>query len=244
MSQLFWSIAFRIHVAFLCFAMLSGCSSDRQKGPPSIVDKLADAEKMKAAIRQPAAKSDSSSAAPGDSNVVNEGTFKVRFESSSGDFVILVHRDWAPIGAARFYDLVKAGYYDDCRFFRVVQGFMVQFGISGDPEVTRQWDRNIPDDEPTQSNKRGFVTFATAGPNTRTAQIFINFKHNSDLDSQGFAPFGEVIEGMENVDAIFSGYGESPNQGAIEARGNDYLKSSYPDLDYVTKATIIEESSE
>ena len=232
----------RTPLVLLCFAMLCGCSSDRQKGPPSIADRLADAEKWKSTIgKRPV---DGATAAPEESDVPDSGTFKVRFECSSGDFTILVHRDWAPIGADRFYNLVKSSYYNECRFFRVVPGFMVQFGISGDPKQTRQWNVNIRDDQPTQSNQRGLVSFATAGPNTRTTQIFINYGNNSFLDSQGFAPFGEVVEGMQNVDSIYSGYGERPNQGAIESRGNEYLNSSFPDLDYVSKATIIEESLE
>jgi peptidyl-prolyl cis-trans isomerase A (cyclophilin A) len=231
-------------ITMMIAALLSGCSSDRKSGPPSIVDRLADAEKMRAAIRQPPAEESSSADTEEDSNAPTSGTFKVKFESSSGDFVVLVHREWAPIGAQRFYELVQSGYYNECRFFRVISGFMVQFGISGDPEISRRWDRNIRDDQPVQSNTRGRVTFATAGPNTRTTQIFINYGDNSRLDSDGFAPFGEVIEGMQNVDSIYSGYGERPNQGAIESRGNEYLNSSFPELDYVTKATVIEESKE
>ncbi|MCA9034063.1 MAG: peptidylprolyl isomerase [Planctomycetaceae bacterium] len=174
-------------------------------------------------------------------NVPQEGTFKVKFESTAGDFVIEVNREWAPIGAQRFYDLVKSGFYDECRFFRVVPDFMVQFGLNGDPAINGQWDRNLKDDPVKQSNERGFITFAkTALPNSRTTQVFINFKANTFLDSDGFAPFGEVIEGMENVDAIYSGYGEKPDQGRIQSSGNEYLKGSFPNLDYVKKATIIE----
>ena len=125
--------------------------------------------------------------------------FKVKFETSTGDFIVEVHREWAPIGAERFYQLVKSGFYDECRFFRVVPGFMVQFGINGDPGVQRQWENNITDDPVVKSNTRGFVTFATSGPNSRTTQIFINFGDNESLDGQGFAPFGEVIEGMEKL---------------------------------------------
>lgn len=167
--------------------------------------------------------------------------YKVKFETSTGDFTIEVHPDWAPLGAERFKELVEAGYYDDCRFFRVVKDFMVQFGLNGDPSVTSQWrSKNLKDDPVTQSNTRGKITFATAGPNTRTTQVFINFGNNSFLDGQGFAPFGEVVEGMDVVDSINNEYGESPNQGSIQQRGNEYLNAQFPKLDYVKKASIVE----
>jgi len=171
--------------------------------------------------------------------------YKVRFETSKGPFVIEVHRDWAPNGADRFYNLVKNGFYDDARFFRVISGFMVQFGINGDPGVSAPWrNATIKDDPVRQSNKRGFVTFATAGPDSRTSQVFINFADNSRLDGQGFAPFGQVTSGMNIVDALHSGYGEGapsgrgPEQGRIQREGNAYLKKDFPNLDYVKKATI------
>jgi peptidyl-prolyl cis-trans isomerase A (cyclophilin A) len=172
-------------------------------------------------------------------------TYKARFDTSKGVFVLDVHRDWAPIGADRFYNLVKNGFYDDARFFRVISGFMVQFGISGDPQLSTPWRAaQIKDDPVKQSNKRGFITFATAGPNTRTTQVFINFGDNSRLDGMGFAPFGQVTSGMNVVDALFSDYGEGapqgrgPNQGRMQAEGNAYLKKDFPKLDYVRKATI------
>jgi peptidyl-prolyl cis-trans isomerase A (cyclophilin A) len=167
-------------------------------------------------------------------------TFNATFDTSAGAFIVAVHRDWAPNGADRFYNLVKSGFFDDCRFFRVVSNFMVQFGINGDPAVAAAWrPARIPDDKFKESNKRGYVTFATSGPNTRTTQVFINFNDNSrSLDAQGFTPFGEVLTGMAVVDKIYSGYGESPNQGSIQAEGNAYLMKSFPKLDYVKKATI------
>jgi cyclophilin family peptidyl-prolyl cis-trans isomerase len=174
-------------------------------------------------------------------------TFKVNFDTSAGMFVVEVHRDWAPNGADRFYNLVKNGYYDNVRFFRVIPDFMVQFGINGDPALNAAWQpARIPPDPVKQSNKRGFITYAMAGrPDTRTTQVFINFKDNSaSLDGQGFAPFGQVTSGMNVVDKIYSGYGEGapngqgPEQGRIQAEGNAYLTKSFPKLDYVKKATI------
>ena len=167
-------------------------------------------------------------------------TFQARFETSKGEFIVDVTRAWAPNGADRFYNLVKNGLYDGCRFFRVVKDFMVQFGINGDPNVSKIWRAaNIPDDKAKESNRRGYVTFATAGPNTRTTQLFINFGNNSFLDAQGFAPFGKVSTGMEVVDSINSEYGERPNQGQIQTRGNDYLGELFPNLDYIKSAAIV-----
>ena len=167
-------------------------------------------------------------------------TFKALFETSAGNFVVEVHRDWAPNGADRFYNLVKNGFFDNCRFFRVVPNFMVQFGINGDPGIQSAWrNANIPDDPVKQSNKRGYMTFAqTAAPNSRSTQVFINFGDNSFLDGQRFAPFGKVISGMEAVDKINASYGERPNQGLIQTQGNAYLEKEFPKLDYVKKAAI------
>ena len=171
--------------------------------------------------------------------------YKARFDTSKGAFVVEVHRDWAPLGADRFYNLVKNGFFDNARFFRVVSGFMVQFGINGDPKVSAQWRAaRINDDPVRQSNSRGMITFATAGPNTRTTQVFINFAGNSQLDGMGFAPFGQVISGMNVVDALYSGYGEGaprgagPDQGRIQQEGNAYLMKEFGNLDYIKKATI------
>jgi peptidyl-prolyl cis-trans isomerase A (cyclophilin A) len=167
-------------------------------------------------------------------------SFKAKFSTAKGDFVVEVHRDWAPNGADRFYNLVKSGFYDDTRFFRVVQGFMVQFGLSGDPAVNSHWqEASVPDDPVKQSNKRAYVTFAMRGPNTRTTQVFINYGDNSRLDPTGFAPFGQVVQGMDVVDKIHNGYGEAPNQGAIQSQGNAYLDSKFPQLDGVKHAEIV-----
>jgi peptidyl-prolyl cis-trans isomerase A (cyclophilin A) len=166
-------------------------------------------------------------------------TYKAAFDTSAGKFVITVHKAWAPNGANRFYNLVKSGFYDDTRFFRVVPNFMVQFGINGDPAIASSWQNaNMKDDPSKESNKKGYVTFATRGKDTRTTQVFINFKDNSFLDAQGFTPFGEVTSGMDVVEKITDQYGEKPNQGSIQSQGNTYLKAQFPKLDYVKKATI------
>jgi len=167
-------------------------------------------------------------------------TYKASFDTSVGKFVITVHRAWAPNGADRFYNLVKNGFYDETRFFRVVPDFMVQFGISGDPAVAAPWQNaSIKDDPSTgHSNTKGFVSFATRGPNTRTTQIFINYANNAGLDKQGFTPFGEVTTGMDVVEKITSQYAQKPDQGQIQSQGNTYLKAQFPKLDYVKKATI------
>ena len=161
-------------------------------------------------------------------------TYKVQFDTSKGPFVIEVHLDWAP-----------NGFYDNARFFRVVTGFMVQFGINGDPKVSSVWhEARIKDDPVKQSNGRGYITFATAGPDTRTTQVFINFADNSALDRQGFAPFGKVVSGMTVVDALYADYGEGaprgrgPAQDRIQREGNAYLTAEFANMDYIKKATI------
>jgi peptidyl-prolyl cis-trans isomerase A (cyclophilin A) len=171
--------------------------------------------------------------------------FKAKFETSKGAFVVEVHRDWAPAGADRFYNLVKNGFFDETRFFRVMSDFMAQFGINGDPKVAASWrTARIPDDRVTQSNKRGMVTYATSGPNSRTTQVFINFADNSQLDGMGFAPFGQVVSGMNVADQLYGGYGDGPprgrgpDQARLQMEGNAYLTKDFPRMDYVKKATI------
>jgi peptidyl-prolyl cis-trans isomerase A (cyclophilin A) len=177
---------------------------------------------------------------PAKLNETAPATFKVNFDTSVGPFVVEVTRAWAPKGADRFYNLVKHGYYDGNRFFRVLPNFVVQFGINGDPKIQSAWrEANITDDPVTQSNKRGTVVFANAGPNTRTTQLFINFRDNgSQLDAR-FAPFGQVISGIEAVDKINSEYGQTPDQGLIQSQGNAYLTKAFPKLDFIKKATIV-----
>jgi peptidyl-prolyl cis-trans isomerase A (cyclophilin A) len=173
--------------------------------------------------------------------------YKVNFDTSRGTFIVEVHREWAPNGVDHLYELVKAGFYDGDRFFRVVRGFMVQFGINGDPATQRTWSAmNIPDDRPTQANARGTLSYAATGaPNSRSTQLFINFKDNSQsLNPQGFAPLGQVIQGMDVVDDIYAGYGEmapngtGPDTTQLQMEGNSYLTSKFPHLDYIKKATI------
>jgi cyclophilin family peptidyl-prolyl cis-trans isomerase len=172
-------------------------------------------------------------------------TYKVRFDTSKGVFVVEVTRAWAPRGADRFYNLVKGGFYDNVRFFRVISGFMVQFGINGDPAIMANWrTAQIQDDPVTQSNTRGMLTFAMAGANTRTSQVFINFADNARLDQSGFAPFGKVASGMNVVDSLNAEYGEGaprgrgPDQSRLQSEGNAYLMKEYPRMDYIKKATI------
>lgn len=172
-------------------------------------------------------------------------TYQVLFETSKGNFTVEVHREWAPNGADRFHKLVQGGFYDDCRFFRVVPDFMVQWGINGDPEVQKNWVKaNIKDDRVTQSNQRGFITYAMSGQkNSRTSQLFINFKDNSFLDSKGFAPFGQVVEGMDVVDAINAQYREQPDQNLIQSSGNAYLNKNFPKLDFIRKASLVKDDA-
>ena len=168
--------------------------------------------------------------------------FKVRFDTSKGNILIQVERDWAPMGADRFFNLVKTGYLNGDRFFRVVPNFIIQFGLSPDPKLTARWRQaNLKDDPVKENNMRGTVVFATAGPNTRTTQLFINTNDNVRLDGSGFAPFGRVIDGMTVVDQVYSGYGEQPQQPRIESEGNAYLEKEFPNLDYIKTASIVQE---
>jgi peptidyl-prolyl cis-trans isomerase A (cyclophilin A) len=173
-------------------------------------------------------------------------TFKVKFTTTKGNVVIEVQRDWAPLGVDRFYNLVKIGFFKEIAIFRAIEGFMGQFGIHGDPKISAAWrEARIQDDPVKQTNARGTLTFATAGPNTRTTQFFINFADNNRLDQMGFSPFGKIVEGMDVVDAFYKGYGEGaprgrgPDQGRLQAQGNAYLKSDFPQLDYILSAEVL-----
>lgn len=192
---------------------------------------------------------DAKPAAPADPAKLTEKapeTFKARFATTKGAFTIEVTRAHSPNGADRFYNLVKSGYFKDIAFFRVIPGFMGQFGIHGDPAVSAAWrNAKIQDDPVKGSNTRGAISFAMAGPNTRTTQFFINLVDNKNLDGMGFSPFGKVVEGMDVVDKINGEYGEGaprgrgPDQGKIQAQGNEYLKKDFPKLDYIQSASIL-----
>jgi peptidyl-prolyl cis-trans isomerase A (cyclophilin A) len=173
-------------------------------------------------------------------------SFKVKFATTKGDFTLEVTRDWSPLGADRFYNLVKLGYFTDVAFFRVIEGFMVQFGIHGDPAVSAAWrGARIQDDKVKQSNAKGYISYAMAGPDTRTTQLFINYGNNDRLDGMGFSPFGKVIAGMDVVESIYSGYGEGapsgmgPDQGRVQMQGNAYLKKDFPKMDYIKSAELL-----
>jgi peptidyl-prolyl cis-trans isomerase A (cyclophilin A) len=227
--------------ALLCL-LATGCSSKTEAPkeaakeaapPPAATPAPTPAEEKKDAVK-PEAKKQEPAAKPADAN-----TFKVKFTTTKGVFIVEVHRDWAPIGAERFEQLVKDGYYDNSGFFRVVPNFVIQFGLAADPKMTKKWDKKIKDDAVKRTNKLGYLVFATAGPNTRTTQLFINMRSNQFLDDQGFAPFAEVVDGMKVVESIYSGHGEKPDQGMIEKRGTPYLKENFPKLDFITKATVL-----
>jgi peptidyl-prolyl cis-trans isomerase A (cyclophilin A) len=218
-------------------ALLAGCSSSDDNGSaPSPPDEVAQPTTPDSSGRDPQA----------------PDSYQVRLETPQGDVVIDVDRSLSPHGADRFYRLVKDGFYDGAKFFRVLEGFMAQFGMAADPKVNAKWqDANILDDPVRASNTPGMVTFAKSGmPNSRSTQIFINFGNNARLDGDGFSPFGRVTEGMENVEKLYAGYGEGapegngPSQAMIAAEGNAYLDRDFPKLDAIKKATIISENGE
>ena len=184
--------------------------------------------------------SDSAARAPAEAAPPAPDSFRVAFETTRGTFVVEALRKWSPRGVDRFHELVNAGYFTDIGFFRVVPGFVAQFGMHGDPAVNREWDdRPIADDPVVQTNTRGTIVFATSGPNTRKNQLFINYADNARLDPMGFSPFGRVVEGMSVVDSIYAGYRETPDQARIASEGNAYLKREFPRLDYIKSARIV-----
>ena len=173
--------------------------------------------------------------------------FRIRLDTTKGSFVVEVKREWAPNGVDRLYNLARIGFFENVAFFRVIEGFVAQFGVHGDPEINQPWSfATIQDDPPKLSNKKGSVTFAAAGPNSRTTQLFVNLRDNIDLDSNGFAPVGRVLEGIAVVESLYAGYGEpapkgkGPRPKAFHRLGNKYLKRQFPELDYITAVTILE----
>jgi peptidyl-prolyl cis-trans isomerase A (cyclophilin A) len=214
--------------------VLAACDKKSESAPQAPA--AAPAQTMPAAAANPALLS------PEKANEKAPEVFKVKFATTKGDMIIEAHRSWSPNGADRFYNLVKIGYFDDIAFFRIVNGFMAQVGIHGDPAVNEKWHvATIMDDAPGgQSNKPGYVTFAKTGaPNSRSTQIFFNFGDNAGLDGQGFTPFGKVIDGTPVLGALNLEYGEAPDQMAIQSQGNAYLKANFPRLDYVKTARIV-----
>jgi peptidyl-prolyl cis-trans isomerase A (cyclophilin A) len=227
----------------LLISMLA-CGIVLAQTPPAPKKAAPDAKKAAPAAAPAAPKA----AAAGAPNLLNPSSlkarapevYKVKLTTTKGDVIVQVNRAWAPLGADRFYNLVRGGFYKDAAFFRIVPRFVAQFGIPARPDAAAVWEKaKILDDRVTQSNKRGTLTFATAGPNTRTTQIFINYSDNTSLDTQGFAPFGTVIEGMDLVDKFFAGYGESPDQGRITMQGKAYLDKSFPNLDRIVTAVVM-----
>ena len=217
----------RIRVATLAlFVLIASC--DRPAPPPADT-----------ATATPPAPPAATIPAP----VTAPAMFRVRLETSRGPIVIEAHRDWSPNGVDRFFQLVELGYYNDVRFFRVIPGFVVQFGMHGNPQTNAQWvAQPLTDDPVKQSNKRATMTFAqTPMPNTRTTQLFINLQDNASLDAANFAPIGEVVEGMSVVDALYSGYGDQPSerQPQIAAEGNAFLNRTYPKLDFIRTARVV-----
>jgi peptidyl-prolyl cis-trans isomerase A (cyclophilin A) len=229
-------------IALAALVVSVGCSGEPQPKSADSIPKVADSVPKTAAapssLENPSAEALAERA---------PDTLRVRFETSKGPFTVVAYRKWAPNGVDRFYQLVKMGYFDDVRFFRVISGFMAQFGMHGNPRVWNAWsDRAIPDDPVVQSNKRGVVTFAARStPNSRSTQLFINYRDNSSLDAMGFAPIGVVVNGMNVVDSLYSEYGEGapsgagPSQERVGSEGNEYLKRDFPKLDYIVKATIV-----
>jgi peptidyl-prolyl cis-trans isomerase A (cyclophilin A) len=216
-----WTAITLMTIALLIFAAAPGLAANQEGAKPNM-EKLMN---------------------PAQLNETAPAKYQVNMETTKGLIIIEVTRSWAPQGADRFYNLVKNGYYDGCRFFRVVPDFMIQFGINGNPKLNAVWrSAQIPDDPVKQSNLRGYVTFAKQSlPNTRTTQLFINTRAegNGFLDNQGFAPFGKVIKGMSVVDKVNTEYGEKPDQGRIQMEGNVYLEKAFPNLDYIKTATIV-----
>jgi peptidyl-prolyl cis-trans isomerase A (cyclophilin A) len=231
-----------VMLALLCVTV---CAAAQAQTPaPAPAKKAAPAAKAPAAAK--AGPFDPALLQPATLRAKSPAEYEVKFETSAGDFTVKITRAWAPNGADRFYNLVRHHYYDGAAFFRVLPGFMAQFGMSAYPQVSAAWEQaNIKDDPVVQSNHKGFVTFAMAGPNTRTTQVFINTANNERLDRDGFAAFGMVTDGMEVVDKLYNGYGEGapdgrgPDQNLIGSRGHTYLEKGFPKLDTIKTATVV-----
>lgn len=253
-------------VIFAAATLLAGCKSKEPAAEtkpaetaktetPSPAPAPAPAETKPAATETAPASAAKAAVAAKPGNLLKPSTlqekapekYEVKFKTTRGEFTVQVTRAWSPLGADRFYNLVKAHFYDNTAFFRVVPGFVAQFGIAEKPAVSAAWKKTeIADDPVTQTNKRGYLSFATAGPNTRTTQIFINLKDNPRLDGMGFSPFG-VVEGngMNVVEMMYEGYGDNagPEQDQIEKQGTPYLKKGWPKLDYIQSTTLVESGS-
>lgn len=258
-----WSPVRTVLPAALCLALAAGCGGDgdaggsgsepaasRESGPAG--EEARTGQSGGAEAKGDAADADAPLLNPGSPEMSETApdTFRVSFRTSEGRFLVEVRRSWAPRGADRFYNLVRHGFYDGVRFFRVLEGFVAQFGISGDPRISRAWeDATIADDPVRHENVRSTLSFATSGPDSRTTQVFVNLGDNRRLDGMGFAPFGRVVEGMGVVESLYAGYGEGaprgrgPRQDRIQSEGNEYLKAEFPELDYVEQARIVSSSS-
>lgn len=219
-------------------------SEEREAEADEVQEQIEKAEQVEAELIAKAAVEEEAAAVEEAQEL--DGPFLVELECSNGTIVVELHPEWAPIGVRRFKRAVEEGVYDEARFFRVIPGFVVQFGIPGDPEIAQKWmDNGIQDEPVLESNARGTLTFAkSSAPNSRTTQMFINLGDNTNLDRMGFSAIGKVVKGMEIVDAITPEYGESPDQGMIQSRGNAYLKEYFPNLDFVKKATILTDSEQ
>ncbi len=239
------------HRLFLTFCLLAcGCTTGGDDSIPPTLDAISRIESLTPDPREAAANATKDaaerSAEPAEmestEKVTESGVYRVEFITTEGKFLVEVNREWAPIGADRFYKLVKDKFFDDAAFFRVVKGFMVQFGLPADPSRNARWSRNLRDDPVVKGNKRGFLTFAQTGqPNSRTTQLFINYTDNAFLDAKGFAALGQVVEGMDVVDKLNGEYGETPSQsqGTIREQGNAFLSSRFPNLSYIQTARIV-----
>src|SRR6266446_4727812 len=236
---------FRIVILAMSWVALCGVAQAQTPAPAKKVPPAAKAPATKAPAPAKAGPFDPALLQPATLRAKAPAEYEVNFVTTAGNFTIKVTRAWAPNGADRFYNLVRHHYYDGAAFFRVLPGFMAQFGMSAYPQVSAAWEQaNIKDDPVVQSNHKGFVTFAMAGPNTRTTQVFINYGNNERLDKDGFAPFGVVTGGMEVVDKLYSGYGEGapggrgPDQGLIGNQGREYLEKMFPKLDTIKSASL------